>query len=91
MEKSTVAAWNEKLPDDLPKVIQCRFCGEDKTLLRVNDRMAFWVLLDIERFRKCKFLTFRTTFIKNIAEMYRRTYKHAKFHKREENGVSPEN
>ena len=75
--------WNQKLPDDLPREIKCRFCGEPKQLIRVNDRIAFWVHLDREQFKKCKYLTFRTTFIKNACEIYREIQKKLKFHKKE--------
>lgn len=55
---------------DLPAVIQCRFCGEDKQLVQPNKRIAFWVHLDLEIFEKCKTLTFRTTFLKDLAALW---------------------
>ena len=75
-----VNVWDTKLPDDLPENIKCRFCGEPKQLLRLNNHMAFWVHTSIYQFRKCKILTFRTSFIKNVMKTFKQISDRNKFH-----------
>jgi len=72
--------WATRLPDDLPEEVKCRFCEEPKQLLRLNDLIAFWVHTDIEQFRKCKYLTFRTSFIKNVMKTFKDIQDRNKFH-----------
>ena len=86
--------WRQKLPDDLPETLECKFCGEPKQLLRVNERVAFWVHLDLKRFRKCKILTFRTSFLQSVLQAYNQLHQALKFHKSggdKDGGISPEN
>jgi hypothetical protein len=76
--------FNAELPDDLPEVISCRFCGEDKQLIQPNKRVAFWVHLDLDVFEECNILTFRTSFVKNLAKMWFSWFEKKKFHDEEE-------
>ena len=63
--------WDTRLPDNLPEEIKCKFCEQPKQLLRVNRYIAFWVHRDIELFRKCRILTFRASFIKNVMKTFK--------------------
>jgi hypothetical protein len=65
------SVWDTRLPDDLPDEIKCKFCEKPKQLLRLNDYIAFWVHTDLDTFRKCKILTFRTSFIKNVMKSFK--------------------
>lgn len=62
--------YDAKLPD-LPVEITCRGCGKPKQLIRVNDRVAFWVHRDVPTHEACPTkLTFRTSFIQDVAKMW---------------------
>lgn len=55
---------------NMPEEIECRFCGEDKQLVQPNKRIAFWVHRDLDVFEKCKILTFKTSFVRELAILW---------------------
>jgi len=70
LETDVSRAWSELLNrklGDLPIAITCRNCGEGMELLRINDRVAFWVHKG-KQLEKCKFMALRTTFAKDIGK-----------------------
>jgi SAM-dependent methyltransferase len=63
--------YNARLPPDLPEEILCRGCGEPKQLVHRNQRVAFWGHIDPAVHARCVArLTFRTSFIQDVAKMW---------------------
>jgi SAM-dependent methyltransferase len=63
--------YDARLPDDLPREIECRGCGRPKQLIPLNGRVAFWGHMDKVVHDACVVkLTFKTSFIQDVAKLW---------------------
>jgi len=61
--------WNDKLDlTKLPKHKKCSYCGQELTLLPVNENIVFWIH-EGEALEKCTTIVFKTSFIKYFYNM----------------------